>query len=689
MQDLQGSIVNLWHHYNQRIVIILNIHFTCNDVDVEEGDREGDEANEELNMVNKGDITAESNKDKQSDVVSSSAPVPEFTQINEIDEDEVNKWVSWVSVASYKSGVEFCIGQEFANKDAMIEAVTSYSVQRNQSFKVSESRPTTITFICGRKPVNCSWKLRATRKTLVSDKFTIVTYKGPHTFTCVSDILPKDHSNLKSKFIAHHIRNIVEVDTSVKVRVLIEVMKNLFNYTISYKKAWSAKQIAIAEIFGDWEESYEILPQFMQAMVEANPGTIVHFANRETADPNLHIFQRVFWAFGPSIEGFQHCRPLITIDGTHLYGKYKGTLLIAMSVDANNQLFPLAFAIVECEDGNTWPWFMACIRRFVTQRSGLCVISDRHGGIMKAMKEENTGWREPYAYHRFCIRHLASNVHTQFKNKELKKIFGWTAFQHQKKKFDHGLQKIGEMNVEARRYLANIDASMWSLCHDGGFRYGLKTSNLAEVFSNVLKGARFLPITALVKLTFFRVNTYFVQRRESSKKRFLDGHLYSDKTTKDIEANDAKAVHHKVEMYHRDDDIYQVTTGRGNREQKKSSHTHTVNLSRKTCTCNKLHTYKIPCSHVLACEYMGTFRATFHPIPDKDYWTHYNGPKVVADASHKRSPGRPPSQRLRNEMDEALTLFLSPQFYTCPADLQMHVGFRFLVDFVKDEDLGI
>ena len=66
--------------------------------------------------------------------------------------------------------------------------------------------------------------------------------------------------------------------------------------------------------------------------------------------PNTKIFQHVFWSFKPSIEGFEHCRPVMIIDGTRLYGKHKDKLLIAMGCDGNNQLFPLAFAIIEGEN---------------------------------------------------------------------------------------------------------------------------------------------------------------------------------------------------------------------------------------------------------------------------------------------------------------------------------------------------
>ena len=112
----------------------------------------------------------------------------------------------------------------------------------------------------------------------------------------------------------------------------------------------------------------------------------------------------------------------MSIDGTHLYGKYKGKLLIAMGCDGNNQLFPLAFAIIE--DGNTdsWGWFLACIRNTVTQWMGICVISDRHPGIMTAMYDPHLGWDAPSAYHMICMRHFASNFMTRFKDNILKNL---------------------------------------------------------------------------------------------------------------------------------------------------------------------------------------------------------------------------------------------------------------------------
>jgi len=59
--------------------------------------------------------------------------------------------------------------------------------------------------------------------------------------------------------------------------------------------------------------------------------------------------ERCFWAFGPCIEGFKYCKPVVQVDGTFLTGKYHATLLTTIAQDGNRNIFPLAFAIVEGE----------------------------------------------------------------------------------------------------------------------------------------------------------------------------------------------------------------------------------------------------------------------------------------------------------------------------------------------------
>jgi len=65
--------------------------------------------------------------------------------------------------------------------------------------------------------------------------------------------------------------------------------------------------------------------------------------------PGKRMLKRVFWSFGPCINEFAYCKPIVQVDGTWLYRKYTGTLLIAITQDRANHIFPIAYATVEGE----------------------------------------------------------------------------------------------------------------------------------------------------------------------------------------------------------------------------------------------------------------------------------------------------------------------------------------------------
>ena len=264
---------------------------------------------------------------------------------------------------------------------------------------------------------------------------------------------------------------------------------------------------------------------------------------------NTKIFQRVFWLFKSSIEGFEHCRPILSIDGTYLYGKYKGTLMIAMGCDGNNQLFPLAFAITESKNFDSWEWFLACIRNRVTQRIGICVISDKHLGITTAVSDPHLGWAGPSAYHRICMCHIARNFMTRFKDKLLKILVCRAALATKQPKFDRHMASIRRINPKAQQWLEVIPLEIWALSHDGGRRYGIMTTNMSEVFNSVLKGARSLPITALVQLTFFQLNGYFVVRMEQGANRLASDEQYTTYVDAQIKARVVKVGSMEIVIY--------------------------------------------------------------------------------------------------------------------------------------------
>ncbi|GJX94657.1 putative NHL domain-containing protein [Tanacetum coccineum] len=72
-------------------------------------------------------------------------------------------------------------------------------------------------------------------------------------------------------------------------------------------------------------------------------------------------------------------RDLFGLDGCFIKGQYPGQLLIAVGIDANHGIYPLAYAIVETEKTSSWSWFLTCLGDDLdlNSLSNFTFISDR------------------------------------------------------------------------------------------------------------------------------------------------------------------------------------------------------------------------------------------------------------------------------------------------------------------------
>ena len=143
------------------------------------------------------------------------------------------------------------------------------------------------------------------------------------------------------------------------------------------------------------------MPRFLAGLKDASSSTKYKLLVDDNYERGTCTFKSVFWAFRPCIVGFKKCRPVISINATHLYGKYTWKLIIAMATNANNKIYPLAFVVVESESTETWGWLLACIRRYVIDRRHLCVISNKHPGIQAIFRDTNRDFslRPPMTEH--------------------------------------------------------------------------------------------------------------------------------------------------------------------------------------------------------------------------------------------------------------------------------------------------
>ncbi|XP_016168635.1 uncharacterized protein LOC107611194 [Arachis ipaensis] len=435
---------------------------------------------------------------------------------------------------------EFAVGMEFSSREVIIMAMKDYTIRRGVDYRVYESEPLTFYAKCTQYGSGCNWLISVS---MISRKYcwVIRRYNGSHT--CTRATISQDHSKLDSNSIAEAIKPLVEADPSIKVKSVIAEVQSKFNYTISYRKAWLAKQKAVEKIFGGWEASYEALPIWFEAMCHKEPSTVVHFE---------------------TIPAYQ------------------------VSQDGNNNIVPIAFTIVEGEASDAWHIFLSNLRQHVVTRDGVGLIYDRHESINAVVARSNGAWSSLRAFHMFCIRHLESNFLRKFKAPYLQKLVVNIGYSRTVREYEMRYQHLRERGEAYTNWLNRIPREQYALAaFDGGYQWGHMTTNLVECINSVLKDARNFPITALVKAMFYRFNELFTRKRAEAESRITAGHVFSEVVTAKLHANQLASGNIQVNCFDRMNVVFEV-------REMPSGTEYAVDLRRQRCDYGEFQVDRIP-----------------------------------------------------------------------------------------------
>lgn len=92
----------------------------------------------------------------------------------------------------------------------------------------------------------------------------------------------------------------------------------------------------------------------------------------------FHIFYVCFHAL--KIGWIVECRRVIGLDGSFLKGQVKCELLTTIGRDANNQVYPICWVVVDIENKQKWKWFLELLTEDlgVQEGGGLIIASYQH-----------------------------------------------------------------------------------------------------------------------------------------------------------------------------------------------------------------------------------------------------------------------------------------------------------------------
>ncbi|RYQ85294.1 hypothetical protein Ahy_B10g104815 [Arachis hypogaea] len=202
-------------------------------------------------------------------------------------------------------------------------------------------------------------------------------------------------------------------------------------------------------------------------------------------------------------------------------------------------------------------------------------------------------------------------------------------------KYNKNYQRLKEWGEAYTQWCNEIGIQRWMLAFDKGHCWGHMTTNLVESINSVLNGARNLPVTAIIRSTFYRPNELFTRKSVKAHERVRNGFMYSEFATKRVEKSFRHAGNIDINRFDRRNEMFEV-------RKIQDGSIYTVNLAQRHCNCGHFQVERLPYCHVLAC------CANQH----LDWQARYEGAKVIVNwILRHTTKGRSKSTCYLNEMD--------------------------------------
>ncbi|XP_071740331.1 uncharacterized protein [Rutidosis leptorrhynchoides] len=348
-----------------------------------------------------------------------------------------------------------------------------------------------------------------------------------------------------------------------------------YELDISKTKAYRAKKAAKKAVEGDYARQYGELRDYFEELIRSNPGSTVKVLNEPChEDAPTRIFMRCYVCLGPLKDGFKTLsRDLLGLDGAFMKEPARGQILSAVGVDSNNGIYPLAYAMIEAENYNSWSWFLECLGDDLnlTRMSNFTFISDRQKGLLQAVER-----MFPCAEHRFCLRHMHENMKSKsWRGLAYKQHLWKCAASTTVPQFEKNMLDLKAFDPSAWKYLADIPPQQWSRSHFTGKAVSdVLLSNMCEYFNRWIVDGRDKPIITCLEF----IREYLMKRIDIVNKKIMKSEgLLTPKATKVFEG--IKKEENKYTAVYNGSGMFQVNGPHNDQV--------VVDMSQETCACRK------------------------------------------------------------------------------------------------------
>ncbi|WVZ12439.1 hypothetical protein V8G54_016969 [Vigna mungo] len=383
--------------------------------------------------------------------------------------------------------------------------------------------------------------------------------------------------------------------------------------------------MAKSTVEGSFKEQFRKLYDYGHEVLHNNPGSTVQIKVENHNDECL--FKRIYICLKACKDSFRSCRPIIGLDGCFLKGSYGGELLTTFGRDANEQMLPIAYVVVEVENKDSWTWFLELLIQDLGGEdvaSSCTFISDQQKGLLYAFED-----LLPKVDQRYCVRHLYSNFRKQYPGKDLKRFMWSAATATYPQLWESEMRKIKEINLYAFKYLMATPPRYWSRSiFTPSSHCDTLVNNMCEDFNSVLLHTRCKPIISMLE----DIRVYIMKRWASNRNKMA---LYQgDVCPKvlNIFQKQSWLTRYWLPRWS-SDQLFEVIHISQFGEQ------FVVNLDNKDCSCRGWLITGIPCTHAITAmkflnlnaeeyiahwhrksAYQDTYNSIIYPINGQHVW---------------------------------------------------------------------
>ena len=345
---------------------------------------------------------------------------------------------------------EFTVGTIRPNIEKAKRAAEKYIVSRGKSWKYHKTDKRCWIRVCKNRE-ECDFRIRFNIASAGPAELAIHT---PHTCPCITHAKFRVGHSLSFLSSNQQSRRVVEEDRHVRPKQLIIEEQLDRGNKINYQQAHRLREKLRTELFGDEILSFQKMPSLIKKMQSsAYVGLQV--------DKNSRFF--CAWVLPKYSENsVAYLRHFGAMDGAHCKARHRLVLLAVTSLDADEEILILAWALVPQEDRANWLWFLGKIAPYLTslQDPEAVIISDRLKGLASAVSE-----CFPSAIHSYCSKHLYDNLRHSYGEVVAQKFWGCT-YVKTESAFDRVLSEIKKLNEETVRLFEKIFFAGHKLCID-------------------------------------------------------------------------------------------------------------------------------------------------------------------------------------------------------------------------------